>query len=302
MQETGKPVFYHLKTTYLITRSDIKTTIYPATIFALSSALSGPLLTTNSTPNLLRIILRLPNIILWTWSNLWIFNLANQRLPNSVLEDSINKPWRAIPSGRLTPTQARHILLISIPIVCLSTFYLGGREASAALMILTWVYNDLGAGDENFFVRHINNALGFVAFGAGASQVACGFPHHTLNQDAYLWLGVIAAVITCTIQFQDMEDQEGDRLRNRKTLPIVCGDKLTRWGNAVVIILFSLLVPAFWRMGLAGYLLPVLLGTAISGRTLFFKSLASDKQTFRLWCLWLTSLYLLPIVKHQSAL
>jgi len=163
MQETGKPVFYHLKTTYLITRSDIKTTIYPATIFALSSALSGPLLTTNSTPNLLRIILRLPNIILWTWSNLWIFNLANQRLPNSVLEDSINKPWRAIPSGRLTPTQARHILLISIPIVCLSTFYLGGREASAALMILTWVYNDLGAGDENFFVRLVQERVRLLA-------------------------------------------------------------------------------------------------------------------------------------------
>jgi 4-hydroxybenzoate polyprenyltransferase len=180
--------------------------------------------------------------------------------------------------------------------------YLGGREASAALMILTWLYNDLGAGDENFFVRHINNALGFVSFGAGASQVACGFPDHTLNEDAYLWLGVIAAVITCTIQFQDMEDQEGDSLRNRKTLPIVCGDNLTRRGNAVVILLFSILVPAFWRMGLAGYFLPVLLGTVIAGRTLFLKTLASDKQTFRLWCLWLTSLYCLPVFKHQIAL
>jgi hypothetical protein len=50
-------------------------------------------------------------------------------------------------------------------------------------MILTWVYNDLGAGDENFLLRHINNALGFVSFGAGASQVACGFPGYTLNQE-----------------------------------------------------------------------------------------------------------------------
>jgi 4-hydroxybenzoate polyprenyltransferase len=168
-------------------------------------------------------------------------------------------------------------------------------------MILTWVYNDLGAGDENFFVRHINNALGFVSFGAGASQVACGYPDHTLNEDAYLWLGLIAAVITCTIQFQDMEDQEGDSLRNRKTLPIVCGDKLTRRGNAVVIILFSLLVPAFWRLELAGYFLPVLLGTVIAVRTLFFETLASDKQTFRLWCLWLTTLYCIPIIKRQIA-
>ncbi len=278
----------------------MKTTIYPATIFAFSSAISGPLLTTNSTPNILALLLRLPNVLLWTWSNLWIFNLANQRLPNSVLEDSINKPWRAIPSGRITPTQARHLLLVSIPIVCLSSFYLGGRGASAALTILTWAYNDLGAGDENFFVRHINNALGFVSFGAGASQVACGYPDHTLNQDAYWWLGVIAAVITCTIQFQDMEDQEGDRLRNRKTLPIVCGDDLTRWGNAVVILLFSLFVPAFWRMGPVGYFLPVLLGIVIAGRTLFLRTLASDKQTFRLWCIWLTALYCLPVIKHHT--
>jgi 4-hydroxybenzoate polyprenyltransferase len=167
-------------------------------------------------------------------------------------------------------------------------------------MILTWAYNDLGAGDENFFVRHINNALGFVSFGAGASQVACGYPKHTLNQDAYWWLGVIAVVITCTIQFQDMEDQEGDRLRNRKTLPIVCGDDLTRWGNAVVIMFFSLFVPAFWGMGTVGYFLPVLLGIAIAGRTLLLRTLASDKQTFRLWCIWLTALYCLPVIKHHN--
>jgi 4-hydroxybenzoate polyprenyltransferase len=98
-----------------------------------------------------------------------------------------------------------------------------------------------------------------------------------------------------------MEDQEGDRLRNRKTLPIVCGDDLTRWGNAVVILLFSLLVPAFWRMESVGYFLPVVLGSVVAFRTLFLRTLASDKQTFRLWCLWLTALYCLPVIKHQNA-
>jgi len=166
------------------------------------------------------------------------------------------------------------------------------------LMILTWMYNDLGAGDENFFIRHVNNALGFVSFGAGASQVACGFPEYTLNQESCLWLGVIAAVITFTIQFQDMEDQEGDRLRDRKTVPLVFGDQLTRVVNAGLIIFFSLAVPAFWRLGIVGYLFPVFLGGVIAGRTLLFRSLASDKQTFKLWCLWLTALYCLPVVKN----
>ncbi|CZR51054.1 uncharacterized protein PAC_00929 [Phialocephala subalpina] len=295
-------VLNHIKTIHLITKSDIKTTVYPATTFAFASALSGPLLTTDSIPTLLTVILRLPKAIVWTWLNLWIFNLANQRLPNSILEDSINKPWRVIPSGRLTPTQARRLLLISIPAVFLSTLYLGGRDESVGLMILTWVYNDLGAGDEVFFLRHVINALGFVSFGAGATQVACGFPLHSLNKTGYQWLAAICVIITCTIQFQDMEDQEGDRMRNRRTLPIVLGDSLTRWVNATVIIAFSLLAPMFWQLEYTGYLLPTVIGIVIAGRTLLLRNLAADKRTFKLWCLWLMTLYLLPLAKYQCIL
>jgi 4-hydroxybenzoate polyprenyltransferase len=297
-----RPSLYHLKTAFLITKSDMKTTVFPATTFALASVISGPLLTTDTTPSIYTILLRLPQAILWIWMNLWIFNLANQRLPNSVVEDSINKPWRAIPSGRLTPKQARQLLLISIPIVYLSTLYLGGRDESILLMVLTWIYNDLGAGDENFLFRHFNNALGFATFGAGATQVICGFPNHTLNTTAYQWLAVIAAVITCTIQFQDMEDQEGDRIRDRKTLPIILGDSNTRYLNAVVIMIFSLIAPAFWQLSLDGYLIPATLGIVISTRSLTLKTVAADKTTFKLWCLWLITLYLLPLVKQPGAL
>lgn len=169
-------------------------------------------------------------------------------------------------------------------------------------MVLTWIYNDLGAADENFLVRHVNNALGFITFSAGATQVACGFPTHALNMTAYKWLSVIAAVITFTIQFQDMEDQEGDLMRNRRTLPIVLGDSLTRWVNAGVIISFSFIAPAFWRLGVLGYVSPVTLGVLIAGRTTMLKGVVADRQTFRLWCVWLIGLYLLPLIKRQGVL
>ena len=278
----------------------MKTTVYPATTFALAAALSGTLLTTNPSPTILGILFRLPKAIIWTWLNLFLFNLANQRLPSSILEDTINKPWRAIPSKRMTPTQARQLLLLSIPLVYASTYYLGGREESVLLMVLTWIYNDLGAADESFLVRHITNALGFVTFSAGATQVACGYPIHTLNTTAYQWLGVIAAVITFTIQFQDMEDQEGDRMRNRRTLPIVLGDSTTRWVNAVVIVAFSLIAPLFWQLRVLGCLAPLGLGVCIAGRTIILKSVAADRKTFKLWCLWLIGLYLLPLIKRQG--
>ena len=294
-------MLYHLKTVYLITKSDIKTTVLPATTFALSGAFSGPLLTTASSPAVQSVLSRMPDAILWTWLNLWIFNLANQRLPNSVLEDSINKPWRAIPSKRLTPTHARQLLLGSIPVVLAASLYLGGLRESVALMILTWIYNDLGAADEHFLVRHVNNAFGFIAFSAGATQVACGFPQHSLNEAAYQWLAIIGAVITFTIQFQDMEDQEGDRLRNRRTMPLVLGDSITRWANAFTVILFSIVCPAFWRLGAMGFTVPVLLGAIIAARTLTLKDVAADKRTFQLWCLWLITLYLLPLFKNHDA-
>ncbi|KAL3427512.1 UbiA prenyltransferase [Phlyctema vagabunda] len=298
-QGARKAFLYHLETIYLVTKSDIKTTLSPATVFAVVNAASGTLLTTNSAPSLWEISLRLPKTILWIWLNLYIFNLANQRLPNSIIEDSINKPWRAIPSGRLTATQARHLLLTFIPVAYLSTFYLGGRNESMALMILTWLYNDLGAGDENFLIRHIANALGFCAFASGASQVACGFPAHTLSENAYRWLLLVAAIITFTIQFQDMEDLMGDRMRNRKTLPIILGEPETRLFNAVVILVFSATASAFWQSTLSGYLVPGTLGVIIAGRTLMLQSVPSDRKTFQLWCLWLVIIYALPLTKLQ---
>ena len=295
-QGFGGRVLFHLKTAYLITKSDIKTTVFPATTFALAASLSGSLLTTDSSPTVASILLRLPSSLLWIWSNLWIFNLANQRLPNSVIEDSINKPWRALPSGRLTPNAARYILICSIPLVYILTLFLGGREESIILMVLTWIYNDLGAADENFFVRHVNNALGFVTFAAGGTRVMCGSLHMT----TYQWLAFIAAVITFTIQFQDMEDQEGDRERGRRTLPIVLGGGLTRVVNAFVTLLFSFLAPTFWRLHWSGYAMPMVLGGVIAGRTLLATTLSADRKTFKLWCLWLVGLYLLPILEPSG--
>lgn len=295
---------YHFKTVYLLTASDLKTTLLPASIFALVSTLSGPLLTTTSSTPLPRLSLHFPLLksLLWIYLNLLLFNLSNQRLPSSILEDSINKPWRAIPSRRLSPTSARRLLLLLIAIVILlSTLYLGARNETLFLIVLTYIYNDLGAGDENFLLRHVNNAFGFITFGAGAAQVALCSSGKSLNSQAYIWLGVIATIITFTIQFQDMEDQEGDRKRERRTLPIVLGDLWMRRMNAVVIIVFSIAAPAFWRLGCLGYSVPVGMGLLIAGRSLVCKPL-QDKTTFQLWCLWLVILYLLPLAKGDGAL
>jgi 4-hydroxybenzoate polyprenyltransferase len=283
----------------LITKSNMRVMVYPETLFGLCGALSGPLLTTNMDPKSRDIIFRTPKVMLWNWLNLWIFDLANQRLPGSVLEDTMNKPWRAIPSKRINPDQMRRLLAVSIPVVFWSTFYLGATEESIYLMVLTWIYNDLGGGNENFFIRNLNNAIGYITYSSGSLKVACGHPHHQLNSFAYKWLGVQAAIIFSTIQFQDLGDEEGDRARGRSTMPLDIGDGLTRYISAVMVVLWSVVCSMLFGFGVWGYVIQLSAGVTLSLRVLTMKGADADKRTFRLWCLWLMNLYTLPLIKSM---
>lgn len=197
-------ILHDLHTIWLVTRNDLKSIVFPETAFGICSALSGPNLTSNDSPNAMGVLKRAPLVVLWTWINVLIFDLANQRLPNSVIEDSVNKSWRPIPSGRLTPCQARRLLLVILPIAVLITFYTGGMEETIVMNTLVYMYNDLGGADENFVVRNIINAAGFICYSAGATRVACGHGQCSLNEKAYQWLAIIGGIVFSTLQMQDM--------------------------------------------------------------------------------------------------
>lgn len=111
------------------------------------SALAGPSLTTNETPDLSYIISRIPLVFVWNWLNLLVFNIANQRLPDSVLEDQINKPWRPMPSNRLSSDEARQLLLTVLPCSLILMYFIGAFEDALWMVALTWMYNDLGGAD-----------------------------------------------------------------------------------------------------------------------------------------------------------
>jgi len=292
---------YFLQTIWLFTYSDLVSILYPETIFGISSALAGHLLTTNSNPSIREIFANLPYVVLWTWANLLLLCLANQRLPESIAEDAINKPWRPLPSRRITPRQSGRLLLISIPVVFFACkYYLGGTEASLALMVFNWMYNDIGGANENYILRNIFNALGFVAFQIGATEVACGVGH-TINTGGWQWMCCIGTVIFFTIPLQDMYDQEGDAARNRSTAPLVLGDGVARWTIVAPIMAWSVICPAFWRLDIWPYVVVCLLGGSISLRLLLCKSAKDDRVTFKMWCFWTILLYQLPLLKkHQT--
>ena len=290
---------HQLHTLHLFTLNDLKSILVPETAFGISSALAGPLLTSNPAPSMSGVLSRLPQVVLWTYLNLLVFDLANQRLPSSVVEDSINKPWRPLPSGRLSLAQARRLLLLSIPVLIAASFFVGGLEESLMMTVLTWMYNDLKGSDEHYVVRNLVNAGGFMCYACGTTRVAIR-PYRLSDVMVYQWTPLIGAVIFTTLQMQDMADQAGDAEKGRKTLPLVWGDGTARWSIAVPVMLWSLFLPAFWELEYWAWGLPLLLGMLLSGRVVLMRQVEHDKVTWKLWCAWALSLYLLPLFKDYS--
>ena len=290
-------ISFHLKTLWLFTRSDLKSMIYPNVVFGVASAMSGPAITTNRKPDLVKVISNVPSVALWLWLNLLLFNISNQRLSSSIVEDKVNKPWRPLPSDRLSPAEARVLLLLVIPTVLICSLYLGATTEVLLLMSLTWMYNDLGGGDEDFLVRNLINAFGMSFYGSGAIVIACG-KNCELTASGCQWIALVGVIIMTTLQVQDMSDQKGDAMRGRKTMPLVVGDGFARWTIGLSVIGWSAGVPAFWKADIKAYISPILIGGVLAVRILTMRSVEADKGTWRLWCLWMISLYLLPWWQH----
>ena len=115
---------------------------------------------------------RLPHIAFWTWLHLLQFCIANQ--VHSIDEDAQNKPFRPLPSRRITATHALILRWLLVPI-CLaySALYSGHvLYASVSMLILTICYNELHGDANHWLVRNILNALGTASFEWGATLLA----------------------------------------------------------------------------------------------------------------------------------
>ena len=270
--------------------------MFPQIAFGVFSALSGSRLTTNATPTVLEVTSRLPRLVFWVWSNLLLETIANQRLPSSVLEDSVNKPWRPLPSGRLTPLEARRLLLGVFPLVSIASFFLGGLRETISLQVFSYIYNDLDGANRSFIIRNILNAGGIACFSIGASKVAAGFPRYTVNQRAYLWTVLLSTVISSTVHAQDLADMEGDRRRARRTIPLLYGEDVARWSIAVMVTSWSILCPLFWGSNVFGCFLTLGVGCSLSVCVTRYRDIKADEMVWQTWCAWMTVLYLLPLL------
>lgn len=287
---------FHLRSIWLFTFSDLKTIVGPKTVFGVMNALSAPTFGIGTALEPTWLLRRAVLVALWIWINLLPFAIDNQRQPEAIAEDSLNKPWRPMPSKRLTQRQARQIMFTLYPLAGVTSLYTGGFRQSITLMVLGCWYNDYGGADTSCIIRNFINACGFVCYSSGAMEVALGY---TLPWHAPLvrWFFIIGAVVFSTVQTQDLYDQAGDKLRGRKTVPLVAGDETARWITVIPIIVWSIFCPSYWNPHWGFGVAFTLLGYLIVLRCLTKRSVSDDKKTFRLWNLWMAFMYSLPLLK-----
>ena len=214
------------------------------------------------------------------------------------MEDRINKPWRVGPTGRLAPDQMRKLLIVAMPCILAASFYLGAWQESALHLGLAWMYNDLQAG-ETIIGRNLIISIAFALYNGASLRIASG-PDYEVHQAGFSWLLIISAVVLSTMHVQELKDVAGDKVRNRRTVPLVFGDSVARWSVAVPVLAWSVICPLYLRLGLLGFVLPVTLGVFVACWTLWTQNIQAARLSWQIWALWLISLYVLPLIKDHS--
>ncbi|KAI1496244.1 UbiA prenyltransferase family-domain-containing protein [Biscogniauxia marginata] len=287
----------------LLTESNIKAYVQPVILYAMLSIASGGV-TTNKNPSWEEIATAFPRASLYAWLYVFHFDCSNQKDPESIEEDKINKPWRAIPSGRLTVEAAERWYVVATCLLLLASgAWLGGFPETLMFMAETYIY-DSASGASSWWAKNLINAMFYATGQLGATRVAArSMTNTTLSREGYEWCALLFLTTLTTVQIQDLRDQAGDHARGRRTIPLVLGDVTTRWVTALFIWFWSIVCPAYWGNGAftAGYILPLLVGTYVSLRALFCRSVKDDRTTFHLHTLlWLPTLYAVPLLSKYE--
>ena len=293
-----RAILYQLHTLFLFTASDFKTIVIPSTLFGIVGCYVP--LAQEQQPSTLLVLRRAPLVLLWTWINLLPFAISNQRHTQAIQEDGLNKPWRPLPSQRLTQARAKTLMLASYVTAYVFSLLTNGTKSCLALISPGWWYNEKN-GAESCAIRNFINAAGYIGFVYGAVEVAVG-PGAKMTVVAIHWFLLIGLIIFSTVQIQDIQDQVGDKARGRSTLPLLIGDQPARWSVVFLLPSWWLIAPSFWRTGLAGYILPLFLSMLIALRMLCLTNRADDKVSFRLWNVWVIAIYITPLLAEMRLL
>ncbi|EIM79583.1 uncharacterized protein STEHIDRAFT_69322 [Stereum hirsutum FP-91666 SS1] len=260
-----RSLFRHAWTLFLFTKSDIKTTLIPISIFAIASA---PIHSAS----------HVPHVVFWVWLHLLQFDVSNQLMDPD--EDNHNKPDRPLPAKRISYRNATIMRWALVPLCWgLSALYSSYVLcASVALVAFTVIYDELHAHSGHFAVRNVVNAAGFASFELGSTLIS-GTDPSRFTSTMLLAISISAGIFATTIQAQDFKDIRGDSLIGRKTLPIVL-PSVARPTLLVALLVWSLSLTHIWRLDFTTACTLIALSCFVGVRFVFLQGEKDDQISF----------------------
>ncbi|KAF8459728.1 UbiA prenyltransferase family [Gautieria morchelliformis] len=271
-------VLTHGWTLILFTYTDFKTIFFPVTMFG---AVCAPVFSVKC----------LMQGMVWVWLHLLQCNLSNQYKTSA--EDLVNRPWRPIPSGRVSQQGAMVLRWVSCGAsLALSIKYgWGVVTSSAALSLTTVIYDELQLSG-HWLGKNICAVSGYLTFEVGVTQVMGN--NSSLDRIAFQAVIFSASIILTTIHAQDFPDVEGDRVQGRVTLPIYAPNG-SRILTFIALIAWSIHLGWIWGIGWLWHLFLSALGGYVGWRYYHFRAAVEDGASYRIYNVWLVLVHLLPV-------
>ncbi|KAI0854547.1 UbiA prenyltransferase family-domain-containing protein [Xylaria cubensis] len=284
---------YHIYTIYLFSCNNILDIIIPGILFGSLNASIASKLSLGDDLSVFEIAKSIPKMLLWAWSNLLFFNLSNQR--HSIEEDTLNKPWRPLPSGRLNQFQANMFFYCMYPAIAFISLTVGGLLPSLMVIILSFLYDNNNAAS-NPLLKNLINGVGIVSLFTGPLEVATRSSILEAKPGAIVWIGILMATIATTSHIQDLRDMDGDRAAGRSTVPIAIGAINSRFIGAFGILGWTAIACYLWNARGPGVVISIGTGVAMASSLVLYRNKAGDVFTWKLFPLWMVGLFLVPVL------
>jgi 4-hydroxybenzoate polyprenyltransferase len=172
------------------------------------------------------------------------FNINNDIA--GVEGDRIDKPWRPIPSNRVSTKRAWHLYYITMIVYLVYSYSIGHLFPCILWIVTTIILNFTSIQNTSIG----KNSMIVLATYAMVSVIWCLMSHvyNIYNYPKVLWNLIFNSCITAVVGIQqDMRDVEGDRVQGRRTFSVVMGSPKAERLIAKIIFcaLFCILLEAY---------------------------------------------------------
>jgi 4-hydroxybenzoate polyprenyltransferase len=216
-------------------------------------------------------------------------------LGTSPIEDAQNKPYRPIPSKRISLANAKTLRYTLPALNVLFSSTIGALPGSLGISLFTPIHNELG-GSNFWLTKNACTAMLYAFFETGATMIAGGFrfiqiSHHPPDTPFFsdgstsLTTPQVAAVIgsACiiftTIQAQDFCDVEGDAAQGRNTFPMMY-PAVSRATMPIGLIAWSLLLVYLSEVHAIFLCALLVIATWVGMRFTFLTTPKEDKASY----------------------